>query len=88
MNSADELDTYIAEPLISFERENYFSWWENNMQRFPYLAKLAERYLGAPPTSVPSERLFSGAGNLYDEKRNRLAPDNAEILLFIKNNII
>ena len=87
VDSADELDTYIAEPLISFERENCFSWWENNMQRFPYLAKLAERYLGAPPTSVPSERLFSGAGNLYDEKRNRLAPDNAEILLFIKNNI-
>ena len=41
----------------------------------------------APPTSVSSERLFSGAGKIYDLKRNRLAPERAEILLFIKNNL-
>ena len=56
------------------------------MKRFPYLAKIVLKYLSAPPTSVPPERLFSGAGNIYDEKRNRLAPEKAEMLLFIKNN--
>ena len=30
--------------------------------------------------------LFSGAGDVYDDKRNRLAPEKAEMLLFIKNN--
>ena len=80
------VDKYLSEPLITFHRGNSFTWWANNKTRFPSLAKLAQRYLSAPPTSVPSERLFSGAGDIYDEKRNRLAPENAETLLFIKNN--
>ena len=50
-------------------------------------AKLAKRYLCSPPTSVPSERLFSGAGILYDERRNKLTAEHAEMLLFIKNNM-
>ena len=84
--NGEELDTYIAEALVPFGRETSLVWWANNMKRFPYLAKIALKYLSAPPTSVPSERLFSGAGNIYDEKRNRLAPEKAEMLLFIKNN--
>ena len=72
--------------LIFFGRETSLVWWANNMKRFPYLAKIVLKYLSAPPTSVPPERLFSGAGNIYDEKRNRLAPEKAEMLLFIKNN--
>lgn len=81
------VEKYLAEPLITFHRASSFIWWANNKVRFPLLAKLAQQYLSAPPTSVPSERLFSGAGNIYDEKRNRLAPENAETLLFIKHNL-
>ena len=81
------VDKYLAEPLIPFHRGNSLSWWAENKIRFPALAKLSQRYLSAPPTSVPSERLFSGAGEIYDPKRNRLAPEIAEMLLFIKNNL-
>ena len=83
-----ELDTYLAEPLIKFGRESCYTWWATNKNRFPLLSKIARQYICAPPTTVASERLFSGAGDVYDDKRNRLAPDNAEMLLFIKNNLM
>jgi len=35
---------------------------------------------------VASECLFSTAGDIYDEKRNRLAPEQAEVLMFVKKN--
>ena len=83
---SQELDAYLAEPLITFGRESCYSWWANNRHRFSYLVKVARQYLCAPPTSVASERLFLGAVDVYDDKRNRLAPEKAEMLLFIKNN--
>ena len=81
------MDIYFSEALIEFHGgEHSLNWWATNRLRFPILAKLSRRYLSAPPTSVPSERLFSVAGDLYDEKRNRLSPEHAEELLFIKSN--
>ena len=78
---------YLTEPLIPFRRANSYSWWAENKTRFPPLAELAIRYISAPPTSVPSERLFSTAGDIYDEKRNHLAPERViSMLLFIKKN--
>ena len=76
-----------AEPLVPFHSGVCYSWWKDNTSRFPLLAKLARKYLSAPPTSVLSERLFSSAGDIYTEKRNRLSPDKAEQLLFIKGNL-
>ena len=80
------VDQYLAEPIVDYRKGNAYTWWENNRSRFAILSQLALRYLTPPPTSVPSERLFSVAGDIYDEKRNRLSPEKAEILLFIKNN--
>ena len=86
-DSGNEVDIYLSEPLIEFHGgEHSLNWWATNKLRFPILAKLARRYLSVPPTSVPSERLFSVAGDLYDEKCNRLSPEHAEELLFIKSN--
>ena len=79
-----EIEQYLKEPLIPFHRANAYLWWRENRHRFVRLAKLARRYLAPPPTSVASERSFSTAGDIYDEKRNRLALERAEMLLFIK----
>ena len=58
-----------------------------NMLRFPLRAKLARFFLGAPPTSVPSERLFSIAGDVISDHRSSILPENAEKLIFMKCNI-
>ena len=82
-SSSNVVEKYLADPLIPFHTGNSYHWWNENKARFPPLAKLAKQYLSAPPTSVQSERLFSSPGNLCTD---RLAPERAEILLFIKGN--
>jgi len=46
------------------------------------IAKLAQRYLSALPTSVASERLINAAGDIYSDQSTQLIPDRAEMLLF------
>ncbi|KAG1940260.1 zinc finger BED domain-containing protein 1-like [Pimephales promelas] len=63
------------------------AYWRSNHGCFPDLAKMARKYLSAPCTSTDSERLFSAAAHVLDEKRNRLHCDKADKLLFIKKNL-
>ena len=63
------VNTYLREPLISYQVGNPYLWWNNNQQRYPVLAKIARHYLSAPPTSVSSESVFSAVGNIYDYHR-------------------
>ena len=75
-------------PLLDFKTGDPFMWWSQRCQEFPILSKLARQFLSAPATSVPSERLFSAAGDLHDEKRIRIMPELSEELLFIQNNFV
>ena len=63
-------------------------YWKKNEQSNLLLAKLARRFLCAPPGSIPSERLFSTAGDTADGKRNRLLPEKVEMLLFLRKNLL
>lgn len=56
------------------------SWWSINHQQYPQVAVIARKYLCIPATSVPSEQLFSHAGDTITKKRNRLKADNVELL--------
>ena len=51
------------------------------------LAKIAKKYLTPPPTSVDVERLFSTAGNILTDKRNRIRPENLQQLVFLRENL-
>ena len=81
------VNTYLKEPPISYQVGNPYLWWRDDGQRYPVLTKVARHYLSAPPTSVSSERVFSGAGNIYDDHRCRLTAEKAEMLLTIKHNL-
>jgi hypothetical protein len=81
-----ELLKYRAEPdapITSCPLE----WWRDNQQHYPLLSKLARIYLCVPATSVPSERLFSCAGDLVTAQRSLLSGENVDMLIFLKKNM-
>jgi len=53
--------------------------------KYPRVEMLAKHLLIIAGTSVPSECLFSHAGNTY--LRNRLSPNTLETLTFLKDNM-
>ena len=52
------------------------------------LCRLARQFLTPPPTSTDCERLFSVAGQVLDEKRAKMLPENLEKILFLRENIL
>jgi len=60
------------------------AWRASNSTRY---LKLARSSLATPPTSVPSERVFSTLGQIYDDKRCSLLGINAEKLCFLNYNL-
>lgn len=86
LNSAAlEVNNFLQKPLLG-RLECPMKWWKENSKEFPKLARLAQKYLSAPSSTVYSERLFSEAGNIYEKHRSRILPENAELLLFLHHN--
>lgn len=81
-----EIDYYLKTVRIDRDRDP-FNWWSANVKQYPNLTKFARVYLSAPCSSVYSERQFSEAGLVYEIKRNRQLPHNAEKLVFIHHNL-
>jgi hypothetical protein len=81
--ASQQLDGFFAEAPIP-RNETALGYWRNNHLRF--LAQMARKYPCAPCTSTDSERLFSSAAHILDEKRNRLSCNKAEMLIFAKKN--
>ena len=48
---------------------------------------MKKKYLTPPPTSTDVERLFSTAGDILLNKRNRLVPEYLEKFLFCQENL-
>lgn len=61
-------------------------WWKSiGSIRFPYLACLARDIFSIMGSSVPSESVFSEAGNLITQERNRLNDDHIEMSMKLKS---
>lgn len=75
---AEQLDHYLREPLINRQTGQPLEWWNQNTSRLHLLAPLARKFLCPPPSSVPSERVFSEIGNIFENKRSRLTGEHAE----------
>ena len=84
------LQAYLSSPVEEKRCLGFWKEFEQNSLGNPVklaLAKLAKKYLTPPPTSTDVERLFSVAGLILSDERNRLLPENVDKLLFIKENI-
>ena len=62
-------------------------WWQQHCSQYPLLSHLAKACLSVPATSVPSERIFSTAGDIVNAQRSQLLPDNVDMLIFLKKNM-
>lgn len=62
---------YVSKSLLPRD-QSPFERRVGHKTRCKLLAHLARVFLCAPASTVYSERLFSEAGNVYEEKRNRL----------------
>lgn len=82
----NELQMYRAAPAVPATKEAALQWWKDHHPKYPILARLARRYLLIPATSVPTERIWSDAGNIETPKRNRLGSDTLEALVFCYEN--
>jgi len=80
--SREELSLYLKQNILKLD-ENPLTEWENTKSVYPKLFKLAMKYLLIPATSVPSERLFSKAGDTISKTRNRLIGSRLSKLLFL-----
>ena len=67
--------------------DNYEKLSENSMLRLS-LCELAKKYLTPHPTSTNCERLFSVAGQIVDDRRASMLPENLEKILFLRENML
>ena len=83
-----EMARYVAdEEVVDWNDCSPLEWWARSSYRYPHLAQLAMKYLSIPATSVPSERAFSTAGHIVNEKRSCLLPENVSMLVFLASNL-
>lgn len=81
-----EVKRYLQEPLLQRSGDPLL-WWKVRQNVYPRLFELVKKKLCVIATSVPSERVFSKAGQTITEKRCRLTTKKAEKLIFLNFNL-
>lgn len=84
---SSELAKYLKHQITNedFLIEN---WWFENRSMYPNLFKLFLKISCVPASSAPSERTFSTAGRIINDRRTSLLPNSVESLLLYRNVFI
>ncbi|XP_076734617.1 E3 SUMO-protein ligase ZBED1-like [Maylandia zebra] len=82
----NEFSSYLLSVCVESDADP-LKWWKEHEVAFPALSLLAKKYLCAPATSSPSERIFSCSGNIVTCHRASLKPDNVDRLVFLAQNL-
>lgn len=79
------LRQYLELPLLA-RTSNPLLYWKSMKTNNPHLYKLHLKYSCIRATSVPSERIFSKAGQLTNLRRNSLLPKHLDYIIFLNAN--
>lgn len=82
-NMPIDLKHYLNQPTIDLTEDPISYWYNKSI--YSSLQVIAKQYLPIVATSVPSERLFSKAGNIMVENRSKLSPKHLQNLLFLNS---
>jgi hypothetical protein len=81
----DELDRYIAEPLLKQNPFDILAFWKNQTEKYPILCQIARDIMSIQVLTVASKSTFSAAGRVIDPHRNRLDPEMVQALICTKD---
>lgn len=87
VSSAEVVVTWYLQMHLVNRQKDPFNFWKTHISVFRELYKLATKYVCVPATSVPCERIFSKAGLIINDRRNRLSGKNLESVIFLNGNI-
>lgn len=81
----NEAEAYLQEAPANIDVDPLV-WWGTNEKRFPNLARMAAQFLSVPATSAPAERIFSLAGEIFDDHSTGLNDVTLEERMWAKLN--
>lgn len=86
---------YSSKNTVNIELKQFFDqeridmdncpirYWNSMSMTFPLLYKIGRKYTSLIGTSIPSERVFSLAGRIKSDLRNKLSGDHLNKLVFL-----
>ena len=77
-----EIDSYIKETTKNVDPVEF---WRLNKETYPGLFYCFEYIFSIMASSVPSESLFSEAGDQVTDKRNRLDPEKVNKMMVLES---
>ena len=80
------MSSYFMEAEIELDKDP-LQWWQLKEAQYPNLSKLAKKYLCIQATSASSERVFSIAGLISDDRQSRISPEKLDKVIFLHNNM-
>ncbi len=81
----NELDKYMAEPLLKQSEFDILAWWKNKTDVYPILSRIARDVMAIQVSTVASESAFSAGGRVIDPYRSRLDPEMVQALICTKD---
>jgi len=82
-----EMLKYLSSPVIDRKQCPITWWFKIGQKQYPLLFEASKKYLCLIATSVPSERVFSKAGNILNKKRSLLGKETANKLVILHSNM-